>query len=127
MGLPIPMTTVTVTSITLNSATSGGHFTAGIPTLTGKGIVWKKNSAPTSLIDCEGSTNEGTSQSDYISYMTGLTPSSHYYVNAWAFSGQLTIASGTDFYTLAGPPPTPMSINILGQSVILDGQKITLT
>ena len=84
------LTTVDVTSITLNSAVSGGSITAdGNAAITAKGVCWSTSQTPT-LSD--STTSDGTGTGDFISMMTQLDPNTTYYVRAYA-----TNSAGTGY------------------------------
>jgi uncharacterized protein (TIGR02145 family) len=84
------LSTTEVTSITTNSALSGGNITAdGGGTITDRGICWSTSTNPT----IAGShTNDGTGIGSFISSLTGLTANTTYYVRAYA-----TNIAGTEY------------------------------
>jgi len=79
--LPV-ITTVPVTDISQNTATSGGNITddGGQP-ITERGICWSTNENPT-LTDSY--TTDGTGLGVFVSNITGLTENLSYYVRAYA-------------------------------------------
>ena len=81
-SLPV-ISTVNVTSITNNSASSGGNVVSdGFPVM-GRGICWSTSPSPTIY----GSyTSDGASLGVYSSSLTGLTASTTYYVRAYVVS-----------------------------------------
>jgi uncharacterized protein (TIGR02145 family) len=78
------LTTVDLSAVTLNTATSGGNITAdGFATITAKGVVWGSVTGPTvalgtKTIDATGGTGA------FISNITGLAANSVYFVRAYA-------------------------------------------
>ena len=84
------LTTNAITSITKNSAASGGTISSdgGLP-ITAKGICWSTTSNPT-LSDSK--TTDGTGDANFTSQMTGLQDGTTYYVRAYA-----TNAKGTSY------------------------------
>lgn len=83
---PLPvLPTVTTTAVSPYSSTTGtggGNVTSnGGETLIAKGICWSITSNPTTS---NYKTNDGTTSGSYSSSMTGLYPSTLYYVRAYA-------------------------------------------
>lgn len=77
------LSTVLVSGITLTSAISGGNITAsGGPNITSKGVVW--NTAPNPTIALSTKTSDGSGTGAFSSNLTGLQPSTLYYVRAYA-------------------------------------------
>jgi hypothetical protein len=86
------ITTKSVSDITNNSALSGGDITFSsqvAPTITLRGVCWSLTSNPT-VSDYK--TNDGSGTGSFSSAITGLSPSTTYYVRAFAESG------GTIYY-----------------------------
>jgi uncharacterized protein (TIGR02145 family) len=83
-------TTLSVSSITQNSANSGGVVTEdrGLPILV-RGVCWSTSTNP---LATDGHTSDGTGVGKYTSTLLGLSPGTLYYVRAYA-----THANGT-FY-----------------------------
>ncbi len=84
------ITTIEVTAITENSARSGGEVTDdGGATVTARGVCWATTANPT----ISGTkTTDGTGTGSFTSNITGLAPSTTYYVRAYA-----TNSSGTSY------------------------------
>jgi hypothetical protein len=82
---PPELTTVVITSITKNSAISGGNITneGGTP-VTARGICWSVVSNPTIA---NNKTSDGTGPDSYGSTLTGLISDTKYYVRAYAING----------------------------------------
>ncbi len=78
----LKVTTTAITSIAANTATSGGNVTSdGGENVTARGICWEKSSNPT----INGNkTLDGAGTGIFSSEMTGLKPSTLYYVRAYA-------------------------------------------
>lgn len=99
--LPV-ISTVQPSSITNNSALSGGSIasTGGL-TIIAKGVCWSLNANP-SIVD--NFTNEGSGSDLFTSTITGLLPSTSYHVRAYA-TNSLGTAYGSEFIftTLANP------------------------
>lgn len=76
------VTTTAITDISINTATGGGNVTHdGSANVTIKGVVWSTSENPTVT---DSSTSNGTGEGSYVSYLTGLNPSTHYHVRAYA-------------------------------------------
>lgn len=85
----ITLTTIDVTSIITTTASSGGNITSdGGSSVTARGVVWSTSPSPT--IALSSKTSDGTGTGIFPSNITGLTPSTTYYVKAYA-----TNANGT--------------------------------
>ena len=85
--LPV-LTTAAVSSITYNSATSGGNITSqGSSAVIKRGVVWDIRQNPT--IDMYwGYSEDGTGTGTFTSSLTGLFPSTTYYVRAYAINNE---------------------------------------
>jgi uncharacterized protein (TIGR02145 family) len=97
------ITTASVTAVTSNSATTGGDVTqdGGTP-VTARGVAYGTSSSPTT----SGSiTNDGTGTGVFTSTLTGLTPSTTYYVRAYA-----TNSVGTAYGNEVTFTTTPLAI-----------------
>ena len=79
------LTTIAASSITENSAQSGGNITndGGAP-VTARGVCWSTSSTPTTA---DNYTNDGTGIGVFISNLTNLTINTTYYVRAYATNG----------------------------------------
>jgi uncharacterized protein (TIGR02145 family) len=76
------LTTAQISSVTLNSAVSGGNITSdGNDPITAKGICWATTNGPTTDND---KTSDGTGSANFVSNLTGLQPGVTYYVRAYA-------------------------------------------
>jgi uncharacterized protein (TIGR02145 family) len=76
--------TAGVTDITPATAVSGGNITDdGGADVTVRGVVWATFENPT-LESNEGSTMDGAGTGEYVSYLTGLSAETEYFVRAYA-------------------------------------------
>ncbi len=88
--LPV-LTTSSLSSITSNSATSGGNISSdGGAAITARGVVWSTSSNPT--IALSTLTTNGTGSGSFTSNISSLTASTTYYVRAYA-----TNSTGTSY------------------------------
>jgi hypothetical protein len=98
---PTVSVTTAATSLTNNSASSGGETITG-GSVTSKGVVWNTSTAPTVALSTK--TNDGTGSTNFTSSLTSLSPQTLYYIRAFA-----TNAAGTGygdektFRTLSNP------------------------
>lgn len=115
------VTTTAVTSITQNTAVSGGNVTAdgGSPVIE-RGICWGTSANPT----ISGShLSSGSGIGAFTLQMSGLTSNTTYHVRAYAKNAQKTgYGEDVSFTTLAPPPPTGaiaglFTINNIGDKV----------
>lgn len=81
--LTVPtVTTASVTHITETSAVSGGEVTSdGGASVTARGVCWSTSASPTVE---DAHTIDGTGPGSFTSFITGLTPSTTYYIRAYA-------------------------------------------
>jgi len=100
--------------ITSTSANTGGYVTqdGGVP-VTSRGMAYGTSSSPT----ISGTiTNEGTGLGIFTSTLTGLTPTTTYYVRAYA-TNSVGTAYGNEFlFSTFGCPGTPSVTDIDGNS-----------
>ncbi len=81
VGLPV-LVTSNMSQITHNSAQSGGTIsTDGGATITQRGVCWSSTPLPTIT---NSRTQNGTGTGTFTSNLTGLTPSTQYYIRAYA-------------------------------------------
>ena len=95
------VTTTAATSITLNSATSGGNVTTdGGSAVTARGVCWSTTASPTT----GGShTTDGTGTGSFTSSITGLNSNTLYHIRAYATNGGGTYyGDDLTFMTLCG-------------------------
>lgn len=106
-GLPTVATNSTITNISFNTATGSGNVTSdGGSAITARGLCWSTGSNPT--VSGPHTTEPGTLGS-FSSNMTGLQPSTTYYVRAYATNATGTAyGSNISFSTLCDiMPPEP--------------------
>jgi uncharacterized protein (TIGR02145 family) len=76
------LTTTAISGITSNSAVSGGNISNnGGAAVTSRGICWKTSSNP---IVSDSHTTDGSGSGAFSSNLTGLQPSTKYYVRSYA-------------------------------------------
>jgi uncharacterized protein (TIGR02145 family) len=96
------LSTDTPSAITTTSATSGGTITSdGGVTITARGVVWSTATNPTIALSTK--TNEGTGIGSFNSVMTGLNPTTTYYVKAYATNSAGTAYGSELSFTTATP------------------------
>lgn len=100
-GLPV-LTTIAITNITHESASSGGTITSdGGNSILQKGICWSTNPAPDTNRTTK--TKDGTGSGNFSSQLTGLVAGTKYYVRAYAFNSK-GLAYGNEVSFTAGNP-----------------------
>ena len=76
------VSTTSITSITTNSAKSGGNITDdGNAPVTARGVCWSTSQNPTTSDNC---TSDGTGKGNFTSTISNLNASTTYYVRAFA-------------------------------------------
>lgn len=87
VGLPT-VTTKEITEVTQTSALSGGHVTddGGAPVIA-RGVCWSTNQNPTVS---DSKTEDGSGLGSFTSSLSGLEPSTMYYVRAYATNSEGT-------------------------------------
>jgi uncharacterized protein (TIGR02145 family) len=96
---PPSVTTAEVSDTTQTTATCGGEVISdgGTP-VTSRGVCWSTSQNPT--IE-DSHTVDGNGLGEFISYLTGLTPSTQYYVRAYAInSAGISYGNERNFITL---------------------------
>jgi uncharacterized protein (TIGR02145 family) len=110
----LTVSTSLIYGITSTSANTGGYVTqdGGVP-VTSRGMAYGTSSSPT----ISGTiTNEGTGLGIFTSTLTGLTPTTTYYVRAYA-TNSVGTAYGNEFvFSTFGCPGTPSVTDIDGNS-----------
>ncbi len=96
------VTTTTASSITYNSAESGGNVTNnGDATVYTLGVCWSTSASPTIN---DNSTDDGSGTGSFTSSITGLNPNTTYYYRAFATNAAGT-AYGNESSFETDPPP----------------------
>lgn len=104
--VPILEGTTAASSITHNSANSGGNVTSdGCGTVTARGICWATSQNPTTA---SSTTSNGSGTGTYTGNLTGLSANTTYYVRSYATNSAGTAyGAQTSFTTLAPPIVVP--------------------
>lgn len=101
--IPTVITTA-VSSVTDSSAQSGGNITSdGGAAITSRGICWSTSPSPS--VTGQHST-DGTGTGDFISNIKALTPSTLYYIRAYAINSQGTAYGNEISFTTSTQTPT---------------------
>ncbi|MCH7658220.1 MAG: fibrobacter succinogenes major paralogous domain-containing protein [Bacteroidetes bacterium] len=118
------VTTISASSITENSAESGGNVTDdGGATVTARGVCWNTSSNPT-LADSK--TTNGSGTGSFSSSITGLSPVTTYYVRAYATNSVGTsYGSEVTFTTLTIPTISTTSVSSITENSAESGGNIT--
>jgi len=121
------VTTNDATDITQTTATSGGNVVSdGGATVTVRGVCWSTSSNPTTT---DNHTTDGSGIGAFVSYLTGLTPNTFYYVRAYA-TNSVGTAYGNEitFTTLANitlPTVTTDDATNITQTTATSGGNVT--
>ena len=118
-------TTNTVSNITENSATSGGHaFNTGSETILERGVCWGTSSLPT-IADSKQS---GNSSWNYTANLSGLTSSTTYYVRAYITNNAGTSYGDEEIFTTLAATPvelTSFTAKLNAENVVLNWNTAT--
>ena len=108
----LPMlATSTVTSVTTNSAVSGGSISFdGGAAVTVRGICWSSSPSPTTSLSSK--TSDGSGLGAYPSSILGLSPGKTYYVRAYAMNSAGT-AYGNEVVFTAKPELPIVTTNMV--------------
>jgi len=121
------VTTNDATDITQTTATSGGNVVSdGGATVTVRGVCWSTSSNPTTA---DNHTTDGSGIGAFVSYLTGLTPNTYYYVRAYA-TNSVGTAYGNEitFTTLSNislPTVTTDDATDITQTTATSGGNVT--
>ncbi|MBK6965130.1 MAG: hypothetical protein IPH20_14625 [Bacteroidales bacterium] len=109
------VTTTVVTEITSNNATSGGNVICeGSSPVTARGVCWSSLINPTIAGQ---HTTDGSGAGAFVSYISGLSSNSTYYVRAYATNVQGTVyGENISFTTGCGATSLPFTENFTGSS-----------
>ncbi len=121
------VTTSPVTNITQTSATCGGDVTSdGGTAVTSKGICWGTSPAPTIA---GNHTMDGSGTGPFISYLTGLSPNTQYYVRAYGtnsvgtgYGNEVTFTTGQ---STTPPVVTTAAVTNITQTTATSGGTVT--
>ena len=120
------LTTTAVSSITTNSASSGGNVASdGGASITARGVCWSTSANPTIS---DNHTSDGTGTGTFTSSITGLNSGTTYYVRAYATNSAVSgYGDQTTFTTLSLPTITTFTPTSGGKdtSVIITGTNFT--
>jgi len=107
-----------ITNITETSATCGGSITnEGSGTVVARGVCWSTNTTPTTN---DSKTSDGTGSGSFVSNLTGLNSSQHYFVRAYA-----TNSAGTAYGDEKSiPAVSPGGQIIADHTIVADFDKI---
>ena len=102
------VTTTAISSITHNSAQSGGNVTNdGEASVTARGVCWATTNPPDTD---DNTTSNGTGEGVFISSLTGLSPQTQDYVRSYATNTAGTGYGNTlDFWTFSNEPTIQVS------------------
>ncbi len=114
------LSTLPANQITSVSAESGGNILEdnGAP-FTDRGVVWSTSNNP-DLDNCEGITNDGEGTGKFTSQLNDLSPSTKYYVRAYATSGNGTIYGEEIGFTTKNEPPV-YTVEGFYKDIFMDG------
>ena len=120
--------TTPVTSITSNSAISGGNITAsGGGVISARGVVWNTTTMPTLS---HFKTTNGTGTGTFTSNLTSLTPpGTTYYVRAYVTNNIGTAYGNEVTFTSLAVPPTVVTkpVTTITSTSAISGGTISLT
>jgi uncharacterized protein (TIGR02145 family) len=111
------VSTSTASNVTATSATTGGNVThdGGEP-VTARGVAYGTSSSPTTSGFI---TNDGTGTGVFTSTLTGLTPSTTYYVRAYATNNVGTVYGNEMSFTTTSAPALAIGMSYAG-GIIFD-------
>lgn len=109
---PATITTTAATSLTSNSAISGGNITSdGGSPVTGRGVCWSTTQYPTIA---DNHTSDGSGVGIFSSSITGLSPGTTYYIRAYGTNGTGTSYGNQVIFT------TITTFPIINTTAIID-------
>lgn len=125
---PVPptLTTAAATQITYNSAKSGGNVTSdGGAAVTAYGVCWNTSQNPTVS---NNHTTDGSGTGSFTSNLTGLSPSTNYWIRAYATNSAGTSYGGQQPFTTAAAPYITVTSPVTGDHWMeLENRIITWT
>ena len=108
------LTTTTASSVTENSAESGGNISSdGGSSVTARGVCWSTSSNPTIT---DSTTNNGSGTGSFSSSLSGLSANTTYYIRAYATNNAGTAYGGEKSFTTSASttPVEPVAISFNG-------------
>jgi hypothetical protein len=127
--IPTGVSTSNVFSISQNTANGGGTVTGdGGSAITSRGVCWSRTTTNPTIIN-SSSTNNGSGIGSFSSLLTALSPSTTYYVRAYATNSVGTSYGNViSFTTLSATIPTGVSttsITSISQNSAISGGSVT--
>jgi hypothetical protein len=109
---PPTLTTASITSIDIHSATMGGNVTAaGYSSVTSRGVVYSKSDhTPTLGFSNSLSAANGSGSGSFSALITGLLDGTAYYVRAYATNAEGTSYGSVETFTTPNGPITFSSV-----------------
>jgi len=116
------VTTTAISNITSTTASSGGIIeVGGSASITARGVCWSTNTNPTLA---NNYSSDGTGTGSYISNPTSLTPSTLYYLRAYATNSSGT-SYGNQVSFTTSVVCTPFAVTHVAGSVAPVGKTVT--
>jgi uncharacterized protein (TIGR02145 family) len=120
------LTTTALSSITYNTAISGGNITSeGGANITDRGVCWSTLANPTIA---DNRTNDGSGTGSFISSIAGLTANTTYYLRAYA-TNSIGTSYGNEInfttITLTAPVLTSTIASSITQNAAISGGNVT--
>ncbi len=120
------LTTTAASSITLTSAVSGGNITSdGGGAVTARGVCWSTSANPTTS---DNITSNGTGTGVFTNNLTGLSPSTTYYVRAYATNSAGTAYGNQVSFTTSAiqlPTVTTSAVTSITPTTAVSGGNVT--
>jgi hypothetical protein len=117
-GVTPSIFTTSISNISINSASSGGHVTEeGSSNVTSRGVCWSTSQNPTTS---DSKTTDGSGTGIFLRSITGLSPNTKYYIRAYAtnsvgtaYGDQITFKTKITPPTLTSPSNNASNVSIL--------------
>jgi uncharacterized protein (TIGR02145 family) len=100
------LTTTATTIVTQYSAWSGGNVSSSGAAVTARGVCWSTSPGPTTT---DSKTSDSTGTGNYSSIITGLEPSTKYYVRSYGTNSKGTSYGNELTFTTQDPSTTSVS------------------
>ncbi|HOW24660.1 MAG TPA: hypothetical protein PK711_03250 [Bacteroidales bacterium] len=121
----VTITTTAVSGITANGASSGGTIAVtGEIDVTARGVCWSTTDNPTTA---DSKTTDGTGTGTFTSVITELTPSTPYFVRAYAINAGVTYYGTSVSFNTAEPEPVELIVNGDFATPGVNGELVTAT